>query len=100
LYGLSIKSGKAKREVFTMSQSSGFMPQRQFHILVNDANEEHTITVLPDPQGNFRVIKEGEILGEVNCTPKSKIVCYKGRIKQTLIEQLENHISNYYSYAF
>jgi hypothetical protein len=83
-----------------MSQQPGFMPQRQFHVLINDANEELNITVLPDPTGNFRVIKGGEILAEVNYTPKSKIVCYKGRLKQALMDQIENHISNYCSYAF
>ena len=83
-----------------MSKQSGFMPQRQFHVLVSEANEEHNLTVLPDPKGNFRVIKQGEILGEVNYTPQSKIVCYKGRLKKALMDQLENHISNYYSYAF
>jgi hypothetical protein len=83
-----------------MLQQKGFMQQRQFHVLVNEANEEQTLTVLPDPQGNFRVIKQGEVLGEVNYTPQSKIVCYKGRLKKALIDQLEKHISNYYAYAF
>jgi hypothetical protein len=83
-----------------MSQQSGFMPQRQFHVLVNEANEDQPLTVLPDPQGNFRVIKQGEVLGEVNYTPQSKIVCYKGRLKKAMIDQLEKHISNYCDYAF
>jgi hypothetical protein len=83
-----------------MLQQKGFMQQRQFHVLVNEANEEQTLTVLPDPQGNFRVIKQGEILGEVSYTPQSKIVCYKGRLKKALMNQLEQHISNYYAYQF
>jgi hypothetical protein len=83
-----------------MSQQPGFMPQRQFHVLVKEANEDHPLTVMPDPQGNFRVIKQGEILGEVNYTPQSKIVCYKGRLKKALMDQLEKHLSNYYAYAF
>jgi hypothetical protein len=66
-----------------MSQQSGFMPQRQFHVLVNEANEDQPLTVMPDPQGNFRVIKQGEVLGEVNYTPQSKIVCYKGRSEKS-----------------
>jgi hypothetical protein len=82
-----------------MSQQSGFIPQRQFHILVNDANVEHNLTVMPGMQNNFRVIKEGEVLGEVTYTPESKIVCYKGRLKKALMTQLEKHISNYY-YAY
>ncbi|MCC8425621.1 hypothetical protein [Mucilaginibacter sp. UR6-11] len=83
-----------------MSQSSVFMPQRQFHVLVNDANEEQNLTVLPGTQGNFKVIKQGEVLGEVSYTPQRKIVCYKGRLKKRLINQLEKHITNYYWYAF
>lgn len=83
-----------------MVQESGFMPQRQFHVLVNDANQDQPLTVLPDPQGNFRVIKQGEILGEVKYTRQNKIVCYKGRLKKTLMNQLEKHISNYYACCF
>ena len=83
-----------------MSKQSAFLPQRQFHILVNDANEEQNLTVLPGTSGNFRVIKHGEVLGEVNCTPQKKIVCYKGRLKKTLMNQLEKHINNHYSLAF
>lgn len=83
-----------------MSQQPAFIAQRQFHVLVNDANEEHNLTVLPDTQNNFRVIKHGEVLGEVNYTPQNKIVCYKGALKKAIMDQLEKHISNYYAYAF
>ncbi|HEY9533542.1 MAG TPA: hypothetical protein VIQ77_03365 [Mucilaginibacter sp.] len=83
-----------------MSQQTRFIPQRQFHVLVNDANEEHNITVLPSHEGNFRVIKQGEVLGEVTYTPQKKIVCYKGRFKKTVMEQLEKHILQYCSHAF
>jgi hypothetical protein len=34
-----------------MSQQPGFMPQRQFHVLVNDANEDQPLTVLPRSAG-------------------------------------------------
>jgi hypothetical protein len=83
-----------------MAQQPQFMPQRQFHVLVNEANEEQHLTVLPDPKGNFRVIKQGEILGEVSYHPESKIVCYKGSLKKAIMEQLEKDIANHYSYAF
>jgi hypothetical protein len=83
-----------------MSQQAHFIPQRQFHVLVKDANEEHNLTVLPGTQNNFKVIKQGEVLGEVSYTPQSKIVCYKGKLKKALMDQLEKHISNYYSYTF
>ncbi|MDB5118001.1 MAG: hypothetical protein JWQ79_3493 [Mucilaginibacter sp.] len=83
-----------------MSQPSGFMPHRQIHVLVNMKNKDHNVTVLPGHEGNFRVIEQGEVLGEVNFTPQRKIICYKGRLKKALISQLEKHLSQYYSYAF
>lgn len=83
-----------------MSRQTRFIPQRQFHVLVKDANEEHNITVLPSDEGNFRVIKQGEVLGELTYTAQKKIICYKGRLKKAVMNQLEKHISNYCSCAF
>ena len=83
-----------------MQQQPGFMPHRQIHVLVNLKNKDHNLTVLPDYAHNFKVIEQGEVLGEVNFTPQRKIVCYKGSLKKTIIDQLEKHLSNYYSYAF
>ncbi|GAA4088839.1 hypothetical protein [Mucilaginibacter panaciglaebae] len=83
-----------------MSRQIRFIPQRQFHVLVNDADEEQNITVLPSDEGNFRVIKQGEILGEITYTAQKKIVCYKGRFKKAVMDQLEKHIHHYCSYAF
>lgn len=83
-----------------MTTQPAFIPQRQIHVLVNMAKTHHNLTILPNHAGNFRVIERGEILGEVAFTPKSKLVCYKGRLKKAIINQLEKHLSNYYSYAF
>lgn len=80
-----------------MLQQLGFMPQRQFHVLINLANKEHNLTVLPNAAGRFRVIEQGKVLGEVDFTPQRKCVCSKGRLKKSIITQLENHIRNYYS---
>ncbi len=80
-----------------MSQQLGFMPQHQFHVLINHANREHRLTVLPNSQGRFRVIEQGEVLGEVDFTPQQKCVRKNGRIKQSVVNQLEQHIKNYYS---
>jgi len=83
-----------------MTQQTEFMPRRQFHVLVNDADEEQNLTVLPGTHGSFRVIKQGEILGEVSYTPQNKMVCYKGRLKKALMNQLEKHLNTYYTCAF
>jgi hypothetical protein len=80
-----------------MSQQVGFMPQRQFHVLVNMANRQHNLTVLPGRAGNFRVIEQGKVLGEVDFTPQHRCIRRKGRLRKSMVNQLENHISNYYS---
>lgn len=80
-----------------MLQQLGFMPQRQFHVLVNLANKEYNLTVLPNASGRFCVIEQGKVLGEVDFTPQNKCVCSKGRLKKTMIHQLEDHIRSYYS---
>jgi hypothetical protein len=79
-----------------MSQQLGYMPQRQFHVLINMANEEHNLTVLPGREGNFRVMEKGEVLGEVDFTSQQKCVSKSGSIKKPIIDQLEAHIKNYY----
>jgi hypothetical protein len=80
-----------------MSQQVGFMPQRQFHVLVNMANRQHNLTVLPGQAGNFRVIEQGKVLGEVDFTPQHKCIRRTGRLRKSMVNQLENHIRNYYS---
>lgn len=83
-----------------MAEQSNFIPQRQFHVLVNDANEEHNFTMMPSREGNFKVIKQGEVLGEIGLTPQKKVVAYKGHFKKRVMQQLEAHIHHYCSYAF
>jgi hypothetical protein len=79
-----------------MLQQAGFMPQRQFHVLVNSANKEQHLTVLPNHAGTFRVIEQGKVLGELDFTPQHKCVRSRGRLKKSVISQLENSIQNYY----
>ncbi len=80
-----------------MLQEAGFIPQRQFHVLIGNADREHRLTVLPDQRGRFRVIEQGEVLGEVGFTAQHKCVRRKGRLKKSVVSQLENHLKNYYT---
>lgn len=79
-----------------MLQQSGFFPQRQFHVLINLPGEELNLTVLPHNDGHFRVIKHGEVLGEVDITPDQTCVRRSGKLKKSVMDQLEQHIKNYY----
>lgn len=79
-----------------MLQRSGFLPQRQFHVLVNLPGQELNLTVLPHQQGHFRVMEHGEVLGEVGLTPDHKCVRRSGTLNNNVVRQLEQHIEKYY----
>jgi len=79
-----------------MLQQSGFFPQRQFHVLISLPGEQYNLTVLPHNDGHFKVIEHGEVLGEVDFTPEHKCIRRSGTLKKGVIDQLEQHIKNYY----
>ncbi len=79
-----------------MLQQLGFLPQRQFHVLVNLPGQQLNLTVLPHDQGHFKVIEHGEVLGELDFTPEHKCVRRSGKLKKSIITQLEQHIKDYY----
>jgi hypothetical protein len=79
-----------------MLQQSGFLPQRQFHVLINLPGEELNLTVLPHNDGHFRVMEHGEVLGEVDVTPDHTFVRRGGKLQKSVMDQLEQHIKDYY----
>ncbi|MGY3211369.1 hypothetical protein [Mucilaginibacter sp. HD30] len=79
-----------------MLQQLGFLPQRQFHVLINLPGQELNLTVLPHNDGHFRVMEHGEVLGEVDLTPDHTCVRRSGDLKKSVMDQLEQHIKNYY----
>ncbi|MFD0749862.1 hypothetical protein ACFQZS_06890 [Mucilaginibacter calamicampi] len=79
-----------------MLQQLGFLPQRQFHVLISLPGQELNLTVLPHNDGHFKVIEHGDVLGEVDLTPDYKCVHRSGKLNNNIIKQLEQHISDYY----
>ena len=79
-----------------MLQQSGFLPQQQFHVLINLPGQQLNLTVLPHQNRQFKVIEHGEVLGEVELTPEHTCVRRSGKLNRGLIKQLEQHIKNYY----
>jgi len=79
-----------------MLQLSGFLPQRQFHVLISLPGQELDLTVLPHQNGHFKVLDHGQELGEVDLTPEYKCVRRSGKLNGNVLKQLEQHISDYY----
>lgn len=80
-----------------MLQQIAFMPQHQFHVLINFSGEdERILAILPNEAGNFRVVYQGKTIAELNLD-KDGCTCYKGKLKKNVMAQLEHQIKNHYA---
>jgi Fe-S cluster biogenesis protein NfuA len=80
-----------------MLQQIAFIPQHQFHVLINFSGEdERIVAVLPNDAGNFRVVDQGKTIAELNLD-KGCCTCYKGKLKKNVMAQLEHQIKNHYA---
>jgi len=80
-----------------MLQQIAFMPQHQFHVLINFKNDERAVAVLPNEAGRFRVVDQGKVIAEVKLNEDKDFVCCRGKLKDSVMRQLANQIKNHYS---
>jgi hypothetical protein len=80
-----------------MLRQLAFIPQHQFHVLVNfSGQDERVLAVLPNEAGKFRVVDQGKVIAEVNFE-HNNCICCKGKLKRTVLSQLEHQIKNHYA---
>lgn len=80
-----------------MLQQIAFMPQHQFHVLIDFAGEDQRIVaVLPNEAGKFRVVDQGKIIAELNLN-EGCCTCYKGKLRKNVMAQLEHQIKIHYA---
>ncbi|MDB5134729.1 MAG: hypothetical protein JWP37_1332 [Mucilaginibacter sp.] len=80
-----------------MRQQSGFLPEHQFHILINFNDDERSVTVLPNEAGKFLVVDQGKVLGELDFDKHLNCVSYQCELDPAIISQLNKEIRNHYS---
>ena len=82
-----------------MLQQIAFIPQHQFHVLINFKDDERIVAVLPNREaGRFRVVDQGKVIAEVNFDrQRSNIVCCRGKLEDNIMAQLAHQIKNHYS---
>jgi hypothetical protein len=81
-----------------MVQQSAFYPERQFHMLINFNDDERSVAVLPDAEkGEFLVVCQGEILGQLSFDKHLNCVSSKCELDDTILAQLHSGIRNHYS---
>ena len=80
-----------------MLRASKFLPQRQFHLLINFNNDERSVAVLPDETGKFLVVDQGRVLGELDYDKQLNCVSAKCELDKYILAQLNKGIRNHYS---
>jgi hypothetical protein len=82
-----------------MLQQIAFIPQHQFHVLINFKNDERSVAVLPNEAGSFRVVDQGKIIAEVNFDKdRHSVVCCRGKLNHHVMSQLSNQIESHYAF--
>jgi hypothetical protein len=81
-----------------MLQQIAFIPQHQFHVLINFKNDERAVAVLPNEAGRFRVVDQGKVIAEVNFDKNNSVTCCQGKLARGVITQLEHQIKSHYTF--
>ncbi|AYL97187.1 hypothetical protein [Mucilaginibacter celer] len=80
-----------------MLRRLAFIPQHQFHVLINfSKQDERVLAVLPNEAGRFRVVDQGNVIAEVDFD-HDNCVCCKGRLKRKVLSQLSHQIKEHYA---
>ncbi|SDQ00236.1 hypothetical protein SAMN05428975_5318 [Mucilaginibacter sp. OK268] len=80
-----------------MLQQIAFIPQHQFHVLINFKDDERIVAVLPNEAGRFRVVDQGKVIAEVDLdNSKHSVVCCQGKLEDNVLAQLKHQIIHHY----
>lgn len=80
-----------------MLQQIAFIPQHQFHVLINFKDDERIVAVLPNEAGKFRVVDQGKVIAEFNFSRDRNVVCCQGKLDDSIKTQLAYQIKNHYA---
>ena len=83
-----------------MVRSSVFIPEHQFHVLIDHNGDEHSVAVLPNEAGKFLIIDQGKTLGLLQFNSKGDCVSIHGHIEADVLSQLTSQIKDHYSLPF
>lgn len=80
-----------------MMQQARYLPQHQFHLLINFKDDERSVAVLPDEAGKFLVVDQGKVLGELDFDRQLNCVSAKCELDAHILAQLNKGIRSHYS---
>ena len=79
-----------------MSEKSNFSPQQQFHLLIDFKDDKRCITVLPGRGGQFRLLDQGAVLGELGFDKDFNCISGTSDLSLDVYDQLGSGIKNHY----
>ena len=81
-----------------MLSRAAFKPQHQFHLLIKFQKEdERSIAVLPNEAGQFLVVEQGRVLGELAYDKRFKCVSSRCELDSKILTQIKKGIRKHYS---
>lgn len=80
-----------------MMSRSEFLPQQQFHLLIDFKNDERSVAVLPNDEGKFLVVDQGEVLGQLDFDKQLNCVSAQCELDANIVAQLNSGIRSHYS---
>ncbi len=80
-----------------MITGSKFLPERQFHVLINFKDDERSVAVLPNDAGKFLVVDQGQILGQLGYDKQLNCVSVQCELDAAILSQLKSEIRNHFS---
>lgn len=81
-----------------MLSRAAFKPQHQFHLLINfKKKDERSIAVLPNEHGQFLVVDQGRVLGELDYDKQFNCVSARCELDPKILTQIKKGIRKHYS---
>lgn len=80
----------------TMLKKTNFSSQQQFHLLIDFNNDERCITVLPGRNGQFRLLDQGTVLGDLGFDQNFDCISDTSDLGAAIHNQLGLGIKNHY----
>lgn len=83
-----------------MLRSASFIPEHQFHVLINLKGDDHCMAVLPNESGEFLVVEQGSVLGLLRFNKTGTCIANHGGLEAEALSQLTEEIKSHYSLPY
>jgi len=80
-----------------MQPKTAYIPQQQFHLLIHFKDDERSVAVLPSQAGQFLVVDQGRVLGELAYDNHLNCVSARCEVEPGILVQIKKGIRKHYS---